>query len=1036
MSPMTEPSFKYRAFISYSHADRRWGDWLHRALETYRVPKRLVGTTHREGLVPARVFPIFRDREELPTSSSLSANIQQALEQSPFLIVICSPRSAKSRWVNEEILAFKRLGRESHIFPLIVDGEPNASDGKPGFASDMECFPPSLRFAIGEDGALSDRPTEPIAADARPGRDGRNHAKLKLLAGLLGVDFDALRLREHERQRRRLVVWLTASGAISLALLGLSAVALWQKREADTQRGIAVVNERNANEQRQLAVNNEHIAQEQRHRAEEKEREARERLAALYEERGRDELVKGQPGRAAPFLAAAYAENPARATVRFLLSRALATLGGQSTVLEGHLDTISLAASDPTGKWLATADVRGTVKLWDAKSGQPLQSFETKLPDEPQKLLFHERAGLLLVAGQGKIRLCDPMAGTVRVLTHGYSPIHDLAITADGATLVSVSERNLQGEDATVKVWNVATGAVVAAWSQGSKTYSARLSRDEKRLLTTADDGTACVWDLASREKLLELKHPQPPSNAIWSVAEDAIVTVGENSGPTTWNARTGEQTGAAAAGVGNPRVLEFNAAGDRLLLATTSQAGVMAWPPGKLMPLEDNLLAAHAHFSPDGQSVVVCPSWGLEVKVWSAETGQLLATLAGHAARPRDAIFSPDGHSIITTGTDRRGIVWAWEQLKSPPPLVSGFQQPVEAALFGAQGLLVAKPFGAAEVRAWRGETGAPTAALQHPVDDAAGWLNDGLAWSVSHGVPRVATGGPDKTARVWDFSRGALVQALPHPSRVTALDLSADGQRLVSSTGSDALLWEVDRAHLLRRLAGPFRGVAAVRLSPAGDCVVVASADALSAWETTTGAPRFSIPATGAAFKEVKFTPDGRRFVSVARDKYARLWEAADGLAVAALGPHSDPVKLFAISARGDIFATFGGSGIVFFWSAEGKLLSQWETPARLSPHALRFWPLDDLAAVSVSNEVYYVDARTGAELAKFAPHQNDVTSLDFSADGAWLLTASEDRTLRQWPVALAVGTPAEVQARLQAVGSWELVRGQLVPRSRGGK
>ncbi len=71
--------FKYWAFISYSHADKKWATGA---------------------ALPRRPFPIIRDREELPTSSDLSSMISQALRQSRCLIAICSPRAARSRWVN------------------------------------------------------------------------------------------------------------------------------------------------------------------------------------------------------------------------------------------------------------------------------------------------------------------------------------------------------------------------------------------------------------------------------------------------------------------------------------------------------------------------------------------------------------------------------------------------------------------------------------------------------------------------------------------------------------------------------------------------------------------------------------------------------------------------------------------------------------------------------------------------------------------------------------------------------------------------
>ena len=131
------PDFKYWAFISYSHSDQASADQLHEALERYRVPRRLVGRPGRDGPVPSRIAPIFRDREELPTSSDLGHAIREALRASRYLIVVCSPSSANSIWVNEEVLTFKRLGGANRILCLILDGEPNASD-KSGTAP--ECF--------------------------------------------------------------------------------------------------------------------------------------------------------------------------------------------------------------------------------------------------------------------------------------------------------------------------------------------------------------------------------------------------------------------------------------------------------------------------------------------------------------------------------------------------------------------------------------------------------------------------------------------------------------------------------------------------------------------------------------------------------------------------------------------------------------------------------------------------------------------------------------------------------------------------------
>lgn len=241
-------SYKYKAFISYSHADEKWASWLHKALESYRPPKGLVGRETPYGPVPERFAPVFRDRDELATATSLGDTLTQALADSACQIVICSPRAAKSKWTNEEILTFKRLGKSDRIFALIVDGEPGASLNPD--AADEECFPPALIYEMGEDGELTDDRGEPIAADARPGKDPKQAAKLKLLAGMLGVGYDDLKQREVQRRHRRMMV-LTTAAMIGMAITsGLAVTAYLARNEAQAQRAIA---EREAETARQTA---------------------------------------------------------------------------------------------------------------------------------------------------------------------------------------------------------------------------------------------------------------------------------------------------------------------------------------------------------------------------------------------------------------------------------------------------------------------------------------------------------------------------------------------------------------------------------------------------------------------------------------------------------------------------------------------------------------------------------------------------------------------------------------------------------------
>ena len=230
-------SYAYRAFISYSHKDKTVATRLHRAVESYRVPAKLVGTTTSSGVVPRRLTPVFRDRDELPASADLGGQLSAALQSSMFLIVICTPASAKSHWVDQEVLQFKRLHGDSGVLAVIVSGTPYASD-TPG-REDEECFPRSLRFHLGPDGELADIPAEPIAADLRSSGDGWRLANLKLVAGLTGVRLADLVQRESQRRMRRMAA-VTAGATCGMVITGgLAFYANERRIEANEQRVIA-----------------------------------------------------------------------------------------------------------------------------------------------------------------------------------------------------------------------------------------------------------------------------------------------------------------------------------------------------------------------------------------------------------------------------------------------------------------------------------------------------------------------------------------------------------------------------------------------------------------------------------------------------------------------------------------------------------------------------------------------------------------------------------------------------------------------------
>jgi len=206
---------RYRAFISYSHRDSALTAKLHRRLETYSVPRALRGTRAGGDPIAARLGAIFRDRDELASSGSLSRSIEEALDASAALIVVCSPAAVASQFVDAEIAYFRRQHPDRPVFAFVVGGDPGADSRKD---AQHAAFPLNLLRVDVADAASA--LGEPIAADARDVGDGFSAAFLKLVAGLLDVRYDQLRQREARRRQQR---WSLVIGS-SLLLAAVFAV--------------------------------------------------------------------------------------------------------------------------------------------------------------------------------------------------------------------------------------------------------------------------------------------------------------------------------------------------------------------------------------------------------------------------------------------------------------------------------------------------------------------------------------------------------------------------------------------------------------------------------------------------------------------------------------------------------------------------------------------------------------------------------------------------------------------------------------------
>lgn len=606
---------KYWAFLSYSHRDKKWGDWLHKALENYRVPRRLVGKESRDGEVPRRVYPVFRDREELPVSADLGSNIEEALRESRYLIVICSPHSAQSRWVGEEIKTFKRLGREDRILALIIGGEPNASDGKPGFTPEQECFPEALRYRWSEDGQLSQIRSEPIAADAREGKDGRHDAKLKLLAGLLGINYDDLKQREQRRKvRRRFAV--TVATVLLVALIG--GVWAWQ----EIKRLQLVVEN-----QRALAI----------------------RTSTAYFNEAIRNIGNGNLVDALAYLGSSMRSNPQNRSAVFRL----VSLLGENELWTAvgkpmrHRDIIFDMRFGADGKRLVTASRDYTAQIWDAETGEPLSPS-----------LRHEsfvKSALFTLEGK-------------KVLTY----------SGTSSNLITGSLDYLGPWTDDAHVWDSENGKSLghAGGESNKDVASGVFSRDGKLLITLAII-TKSVEKRQEKRDGLRCINVETGAVIFEKELDSRMFPVAQDQSGGAFDSTTGKHIPSIST-VLHLEPDKLSADGSRLLICTAPsrfdqskslldkrgylalwdvETGRQLWGPTEIQNLVD------ASISAEGNQIIVRLSNG-HIELRDAATGRVEQSFATQTA-PLAARLTPSGEMLVAieVGVGDEDRVQAWRR-------------------------------------------------------------------------------------------------------------------------------------------------------------------------------------------------------------------------------------------------------------------------------------------------------------------------------------------------------------------------------------
>lgn len=439
---------KYDAFISYRHTepDMYIAKKVHKGLETLKVPR---GVTRKSG--KKKIERVFRDQEELPIGSDLGDNIRAALAESEYLIVICSPRTPESDWVQKEIDTFIGFHGREHILAILVEGEP------------QESFPEKLQ--ADEEG----NPVEPLAADVRGASRREMNRRLRtelirLAAPLLHCSYDDLRQRHRERRMKK-VMAAASIAAVAGVLFGVySAYNTAMIQENYRQKQI--------NQSKYLAST----------------------ALSLLEEGDRQTAVLV----ALEALPAPEEDRPYVAGAQYALSAALCCYDmgdvmGMDRSLKHDLP-VKAFSFDDTGDRMLSIDQGGTIYVWNVEDGALLAKLSAPVDDSgyvvsPIRSIVHGEH--ILICDKNGIRSVT-FAGDTEWQAETEEYIGYCEMDAEAGVIACISNRMVTFHD-------IATGKILASMENGQErsaySSSCAFSDDKSKFAVSQnrEDAGGCV---------------------------------------------------------------------------------------------------------------------------------------------------------------------------------------------------------------------------------------------------------------------------------------------------------------------------------------------------------------------------------------------------------------------------------------------------------------------------------------------------------------------------------------------------------------
>ncbi|CCH30166.1 AAA family ATPase [Actinosynnema sp. NPDC047251] len=630
-----------------------------------------------------------------------------------------------------------------------------------------------------------------------------------------------------------------------------------------------------------------------------------------------------------------------------------------------------------------------------------------------------------------RFAMLQALSTRARAVLTGHSDyVLGVVFSPDNRVMATASK------DQTVRLWDVATRTPLGAPLTGhtGPVVGVAFSPDGSTLAGVGDDKTLRLWDVATRDPVgPPLQHDSGLNQVAFSPDGRLLATAADNGQVRLWDAVTRTPIGGPLGLETHVPVFGLAFSPDSRILATGNNDGELrTWDTGTRDEIGDPI-QAHSQqfltdvaFSPDGNTVITAGN-DASAKLWDVETRSLVGDpLLGHSGPVYGARFSFDGRTLATTGAD--GTVRLWDARDHRPighPLV-GHVGGVARVAFSPDNRSLASVGWDNTVRLWN-----PTAHRQSgpPLVDQGG-NRLAVASSPDDHTVAISTG---KTLRLWDSANRHWVgDPFVHSGPDIADVAFGEEGRLLVTRADDGTVRLSDVQGQNRSPVG-LKGVT-LAVSPKGYTAAVATEDGVvHVLDTRTNQVVPYGPSTsdtsGAA--GVAVSSDGRT-MAVSDRAGIHLWDLGTRQRLGDDIP-SFSVYDMAFSPDGKFLATGGDGQVVQFWDAgTGAPAGEPLTGLGNSLRSVSFSPDGTTVATTTFASLISPDQPSELQLwdvgtrRRIGPplqgHRNTVDDTSFAADGALLVSASSDGTIRLWdPAQYAdpakticdlVGTPSEDQ------------------------